>query len=270
MAGGDDKKLARLQRFNSPLDVWKSYTEIEGKISSGKLKAVPEPLAENATTEQVAAWRKEQGLPETAKSYVDGLQLPQGMIPGEADKPLLQAFAEDAFANGWDAQRYNQAIGWYYKFQDKLLGDRQKIDQDYHVESSRSLMAEWGNEFQPNLTRVQQFFDANFPKEYDDIRAARLPDGRLVGDDPAYNKVFLELAKLINPAAAVLPNIPGATMTNVGDRIAEIEQKHMRAPEGSDAWRAYFKGEAGMRMQQEYRELISARETMRERQGAGR
>jgi hypothetical protein len=270
IAGGDEKELKRLERMSSPADVFKAYRELEGKVSSGKLKAVAEPLPDNATPEQVTAWRAEQGLPANADAFVTGLSLPNGIVPGQADQPLLASFAEEATAAGWNQQQYNQAVGWYYSLQDQLIGDRQQADADSLNEATVDLMREWGPEFKANQTRITQFFDAHFPKDADDIRAARLPDGRLVGNDPVYNRVFLEIAKIINPAAAVLPNIPGANMSNVGDRIAETETKFMRAPPNTPEYAAYWLGPGGQRMQQEYRELVTARETMRERQGAGR
>ncbi len=71
----------RLDRFDSPAAVAKSYRELEAKVSSGELKAPVKPPAADAKPEEVAAWRKEQGLPETAQAYVEGLKLPNGTSP---------------------------------------------------------------------------------------------------------------------------------------------------------------------------------------------
>lgn len=270
MAAGDAKKLERLKRFNSPVDVAKSYWEIESKVSSGQLKAPPPPLPDNATPEQVTAWRTEQGLPVDADSFVKDLALPQGVIPGEADKPLLASFAESATKAGWTQQQYNDAVGWYYGLQDQLIADQQAGDSDYLNESTRELMAKWGTGFKHNQTRVTQFLDAHFPKDMQDILlSARTSDGRIIGNIPGFNEAILALETYVNPMGALLPNQPGAGVAQGDARIAEIE-KYMRAPEKSAEWKSYWHGEAGARMQEEYRNLISARETMRERQGAGR
>ena len=92
---------------------------------------------------------------------------------------------------------------------------------------------------------------------------ARLPDGRVLANDPAFSKAILEVAKIVNPAGAVLPNASGAGLSNVESRIAEIEGKYMRATHGSDPWKTYWSGESGARMQQEYRGLLAAREQAR-------
>lgn len=267
MAKGDAKKLARLQRFNSPNDVFNSYTEIEGKVSAGKLKAVAEPLAADATPEQTAAWRKEQGLPDNADAFVAGLALPNGVTPGEADKPLLASFAEEATLAGWSQRQYNEAVGWYYKLQDSLLSDQQRGDEDFHIHSTQELQQEWGTEFRPNLTRITQFMDAHFPKEVQNIiLSARANDGSIIGNHPAFNRVVLELAKFVNPVGAIMPNIPGANMTNVDDRIREIETKYLNAPRNSPEGQAYWVGGIA----DEYRNLLQVREDAKARQGAGR
>jgi hypothetical protein len=65
----------RLARFPGPADLSKSFRSLEQKLSSGEFK---KPLAENATPEEKATWRKENGLPEKAEEYVAKLALPNG------------------------------------------------------------------------------------------------------------------------------------------------------------------------------------------------
>ena len=66
LAGGDEKELKRLSRFASEADVYKAYRELEKKKSSGELK---QALSKDATPEQIAEWRKENGIPETPDKY---------------------------------------------------------------------------------------------------------------------------------------------------------------------------------------------------------
>src|SRR5688572_23894721 len=88
LAGEDKKTLERLGRMASPADLLKSYRALEQKISAGELK---KGLPENATPEQVAEWRREQGLPEKPEGYLENLSLPDGVVLGEADKPMAAA-----------------------------------------------------------------------------------------------------------------------------------------------------------------------------------
>jgi hypothetical protein len=263
MAAGDRAFLKTLDRFDSPAAVAKAYKELTTKLSSGELRAA-KPPGDNATPEELAAWRLDHGLPENAAAYVAGLAFADGTVPGESDQPLLANFAELAAKGSWTGEQYNDAVGWYFAMQDRLAAQRQLAEAEFKAQATSDLIREWGTDYTLNRNVVSQFFDRNFPHQFKiDVFNARLPDGRILANDPAFNKAILELAKLVNPAASMLPNASGAGLSNVKSRIAEIEAKYMRAAHGSDAWKSYWSGDSGARMQQEYRGLVAAREQAR-------
>src|SRR5258708_4539766 len=109
LAGGDKAFRKTLDRFDSPAALAKAYKELTSRLSSGDLKAT-KPPPDNATPEQLAAWRAEQGLPQSATAYVDGLQLGDGTVTGEAEKALLASFADEALKDRWTADQYNRAV----------------------------------------------------------------------------------------------------------------------------------------------------------------
>jgi hypothetical protein len=260
LAGGDKAFRKTLDRFDSPAALAKAYKELTVRLSSGDLKAT-KPPPDNATPEQLAAWRAEQGLPQSATVYVDGLQLGDGKVPGEAAKALLASFADEALKGRWTADQYNRAVGWYFDMQDRLTAQCDQADAAFKHEASADLMREWGHDYATNRNAIAQFFDRSFPEDFRDaLLTARLPDGRVLANHPTFNKAILEVAKSINPSGAMLPNAAGGGLSNVESRIAEIEGKYMRAPHGSDLWKSYWTGDSGARMQQEYRGLLAARE----------
>ena len=263
MAAGDKAFLKMLDRFDSPAALAKAYRELTSKLSSGELKAMKPPSAD-AKPEQIAAWRAEHGLPENAGGYVKGLKLADGTVTGEAEHPLLAAFAEQAMKSNWTGQQFNQAVGWYFAMQDRLLAARQIQDAELKENATRNLMREWGSDYTANRNAVAQFLDRSFPQQFKiDLLNARLPDGRALANEPAFVRAILELAKTVNPAGPLLPNASGAGLSSVESRIAEIEAKYMRAAYGSDSWKTYWSGESGARMQQEYRGLLAGREQVR-------
>jgi Bacteriophage head to tail connecting protein len=232
-------------------------TEYVDKIELKSTKPPPD----TATPEQVAAWRTEHGLPESAAAYVDGLELGDGTVTGEAEKALLASFAEQAMEGHWTAAQYNQAVGWYFDLQDRMAAQRDHTDGTFKHEASAELMREWGHDYAVNRNAIAQFFDRNFPADFKDaLLTARLPDGSVLANHPTFNRAILDVAKTINPSSTMLPNASGGGLSNVESRIAEIEGKYMRATHGSDPWKSYWTGEAGARMQQEYRGLLASRE----------
>ncbi len=261
LAGSDKAFRRTLDRFDSPAALAKAYKELTARLSSGDLRAVRPPPGD-ATPEQVAAWRAEQGLPPDAAAYVDGLQFADGTVPGEAEKALLASFAEEALKGRWSADQYNQAVSWYFAAQDRLAAARDQADAAFRQEASAGLMREWGHDYAANRNAVAQFFDSSFPADFRDaLLTARLPDGRILADHPAFNRAILEVAKALNTAGAVLPNASG--LSGLESRIAEIEGRYMRAPRGSDLWKSYWTGDSGARMQKEYRGLLDEREQTR-------
>jgi hypothetical protein len=263
LAGGDKAFRRTLDRFDSPAALAKAYKELTVRLSSGDLQAT-KPPPDNATPEQLAAWRAEQGLPQSATAYVDGLQLGDGTVTGQAEKALLASFADEALKGRWTADQYNRAVGWYFDMQDRLAAQRDQADAAFKHEASADLRREWGHDYATNRNAVAQFFDRSFPEDFREaLLTARLPDGRVLANHPTFNKAILEVAKSINPTGAMLPNEAGGGLSNAESRIAEIEGKYMRAPHGSDLWKSYWTGDSGARMQQEYRGLLAAREQSR-------
>jgi hypothetical protein len=263
MAGSDKAFRKTLDRFESPAALAKAYKELTARLSSGDLKAT-KPPPDNATPEQIALWRAEQGLPPSAAAYVEGLQLGDGTVTGEAEKALLTSFADEAMKGRWTADQYGQAVRWYFDTQDRLAAERDHADAAFKHEASAELMREWGHDYATNRNVIAQFFDRSFPADFRQaLLAVRLPDGRALANHPTFNKAILEVAKSLNPSGAMLPNVSGAGLSNVESRIAEIEGKYMRAPHGSDLWKSYWTGDSGARMQQEYRGLVAAREQVR-------
>jgi hypothetical protein len=114
LSGGDKKELERLARLASPVELYKSYRALEQRVSSGDVK---KPLPENPTPEQIAEYRKERGIPETPEAYK--IELPHGIVPGEADKPLLEAFTKAVHEKNWDNDKVNEALSWYFSEQDR-------------------------------------------------------------------------------------------------------------------------------------------------------
>jgi hypothetical protein len=105
---------------------------------------------------------------------------------------------------------------------------------------------------------VAQFCDRHFAQDLKiDLLNARLPNGTELANHPGFNKAILEVARIVDPRGSQLPNASGAGLSNVESRIAEIEGKYMRAAHGSDQWKAYWTGDSGARMQQEYRGIVA-------------
>lgn len=248
LAGKDDKMLARLKRFQSPANVLKSWRELEQKISSGEFKKQP---GKDATPEQLAEWRKENGIPDKPDDYKFDLG---GFIPAEADKPILENFKALAHEQSLSPDIANKMVGWYFQQQEQAVAQQVAADKEFHIGSQVELRAEWGPEFRANVNAMNTFLDATAPDGLKDrLFGARLADGKLLGDDPHMLRWLAQLARDMQPGADLVP--VGTTNVNKGvtERIAEIESMMRDDPQ------KYYQG----KYDQELLKYYAARDRMK-------
>lgn len=263
---GDKKFRERLDRFASPLEIGKSWLAAETKISTGEVK---KPFPDQGTDEEKAAWRKDAGLPEKAEQFVEKLELPKGVVLGDADKPIMEDFAKAAFDANLDQRAVNTAAKWYFDFIDRQNASRDAADDEFHQKSDDALRAEWGPDYRRHLNAVSNLL-STLPDEMHlkDSRGnlvpggmlvdARLPNGRKLGDYPAVLKWLANQALELNPVASLIPAGAG-DISSADTEIARIETL-MR-----DKTSEYWRGPKAADTQQRYRELLAARDKLKNR-----
>lgn len=236
----------------------KALRDLQLRVSAGELRAPVKPPAADATPEQVAAWRKDQGLPEKAADYVSNLKLANGVVPGEDDKPLLEAVAEMAHKGNYPQATVNDFVGIYYDLQDRLTAQREEADADFKVASLEEAMRAEGADFKRNSGALESFWREQPSGIADTVLGARTADGRTVGELPAVRSWILGLQREINPAATLLPPNTDGSVQSIQNRMTQIEA--MMYVDGKPN-PAYF----GTGLEKEYRDLIDAQQRQAQR-----
>lgn len=259
LAGGDAKVKERLERFGSPADVWKHARSLEQR--QGEMRAA---LPKDPTPEQLAQWRKDNGIPEEAGQY--DLDLGEGVVIGEQDRPLVDKFLGKMHGANATNESVKAALGAYYEIVAGQNAEREARDAEFHDDATRELAAEWGQDYARNVNMIGNLL-ATAPEEVRArILASRTPEGRRFGDDPAMNRFFSQLAREINPAATVVPNAAGDAPRAIAEEIAAIEAK-MRDP-ASEYWRGPKAPDGkNTAMQARYLELQTASQALRKKAG---
>lgn len=256
-AGEDKADLKTLENMANPKSIWDAYKALRTQVSSGQLKS-QSPFPDKGTPEQQSAWRKEHNIPEKADAYPEP-KLPNGVVLGEADKPLVKSFTDMAHSRNWTAEERDAAVGWYYAEQDRMNAAREQADAGFHDESLGTLHQAMGKEFQRNMTAYSNFADQFLGEDLRaEIEAARLPNGRLLGDDPRFVAKFAKVGMEIFPTSTLLPaggNAPQALETR------QAELKKLMGDQSSDYW----KGPKAEGLQQEYRDIVSTLDRQRAR-----
>lgn len=256
MAGEDDKQLKRLERFNSPNDLHKSYLAINQKLSSGELRA---KLGDEPTEDEVKAYREAEGVPLETSGYFE--DMPDGLVIGEDDKALFDSVAEPLHALNASPEIMHSLTKWYYDLQENAEADQVESDKSYHQNMEDELRVEWGGEYRANVNAVNSFLRTSFSDDESDLLlGARLSDGTLLGDNAGVLKAFAAMSRQLNPAATLVPNSGQEAGVAISDEINIIKAK--MADKTSEYWKGP-KNEAGKtEMEARYRVLLDAKERM--------
>jgi len=253
LAKGDEKARKRLDRFQSPADVLKSWQELERRMSAGEIKA---KLPDNATDEQVAAWRKDNGIPEKPEGYLE--RLPKGLVIGDDDKPILEGYLARVHGKNASPEVVADTLDWYYAQQEEVIAAQAAADKAQEQAGADLLRAEWGGEYRSNINAVKSFLKSAPATDDgqllgDLLMGARLADGTLFGNNPAALRWMARLAYDANPAGFVAP---GAAASQIDAVTAELDtiRKTMREDRA-----AYDKNE---KMQERFRQLLLAQEKL--------
>lgn len=253
-AGTDTKKLGVLSRYTSPSAALDALFAAQQRISAGELKKA---LPKDATPEQIAAYRTENGIPEKPEGYLE--KLPQGLVIGDEDKPLFTKFAEKLHAKNLPPEAAHAAVEFYNELQEEQQAALVETDRATKASTEDKLRAEWGAEYRANLNHLNAFIDKAPEAVSEVLLSARTADGTAILNVPEVVQWFAQQARELDPIGTIVPNNGTATAATVDSEIAEIEKlmKTNRAEYNRDE-----------KKQARLRELYSVREKLKARNAA--
>ncbi|ALQ01485.1 hypothetical protein PHLH3_08690 [Pseudomonas sp. St386] len=251
-AGQDDKLLKRLGRYASPKAALDALISAQDKISRGELK---KPLGANASPEDLAAFRADQGIPETPDKY--DLKLAEGRVIGEADKPLIDKFLTSMHGKNATPDQVSAGVDAYYDVVEEIQAQRYENDENFKQQSEDALRAEFGNDFRRNMNMISGLLSGAPGDVKEMLMDARTEDGTRIINSPDTLRWLAQLAREINPVAAVVPGAGANAGQAINDELASIT-KLMGDPKSE-----YWKGPKAEPMQERFRQLTSAKERMK-------
>ncbi len=249
MAGDDEKELKRLDRFADPSKVYGGFRNIEKRMSSGDIKST---LPTNATDEDKAKWRTENGIPEKAEDYE--LKFPDGTAVEATDKETLKVLTEAAHKIHLTPSQFSEMLSAQYQATEQDEERQKTEDVDFAKQIADELHESWGRDFRLHQSMIQQNVSRNYPDLYDKLMRGRLSDGTPIGSSKEVLAWILDNEREINPASTIVPAGGGTIIGTVSDRIIEI--KALMGNRESDYW----KGPKSEGLQAEYRKLTEAQE----------
>jgi hypothetical protein len=249
LAEGDDKLLKELKRFTSPNMLVKSWKDARTKISSGQYKMAAPP--EGATEDQIAEWRQQNGIPESADKY--STDIGEGMVLGEDDMAIVKGFLEHAHEKNLPQSSVTAMLEWYYNFNDSLKSQVVARDHEFRVNATAELKNQWGAEYDMNLNAIR----ALVPEEVSDLLFnARTEDGEVLGSHPRVLQFLAQTAREMYPEATVIPGGGTGSLDSIETEIAAIRKDIANPASG------YYKDQA---KQDRFARLLEARDKLSRR-----
>lgn len=240
---GADKIISR---FGSPVDVVKSYVELQAKVRSGKVDETAEMPDPAKDADGAKKWREERGIPAEATAYKVAEPLQKQLT--DEDKPVVSAFAERALAKNWTQKQFDEGLEIYFQFADQQLDALADSDKKASEETQTALREEWGSEFRANSKLAKSVMEAIAPE----LINARLPDGRLVGNVPEIVKALAERGRDYFGDASFAGAEASKTTQNRLDELRKI------MADEPDRWHSMKK--EGFALRAEFEKLIEAEE----------
>ncbi len=258
LAGGDEKALKRLGRFASPAGIFKSFRELESKFSRGDFAPKAPELPENATPEQIEAYRKATGVPVDGKYDT---ALGEGFNWADSDQAVLEDFQKAAHEMNMPQGEFKKAIAWYADYQQRQIDAVAERDDSTWAQTEDSLRKEYGQEYRLNENLLKSFLTANWPEEVvNEFASSRGASGTKLLANPDFIRGLITVARELNPVPTLAPSATGDKMNSIGERKAAIEGMMAEGRSGP-----YWSGPNAQSLQNEYLELVQAEQKLKAR-----
>jgi hypothetical protein len=229
LAGEDAKALERLSRFPKPDDVWKSYREMETKLSQRPMAV---DITENSTPEQIADYRKSNDIHDLGADAKDaayaeayGIKAPDGYEMDEAEQAMLGRFAKSMNAAHTPKKFVQKAVAEHFAITAAMKEQVSKVAKVKGTEWHNKLRDELGSrEYEARQGAAKQWLESQFqdtPDEMANILLAQLPGGGYLGDHPFFFNLFAEKAM----GAGFTDRIEANSMESTGKSLAAQQQE---------------------------------------------
>jgi hypothetical protein len=189
----EEDMAKRAQKFASPADLAKSYFELESRL--GKSVVLP---GKNASEEEIAAFRKRLGVPDSADGYT--LPLPEEVVSDEGAMARLNAFREKMHKAGATPASVQAAYETYQEMVSAASEERTAAMEAAREKAEADLRKEWrGQEFDRNVSYAQralQSFDGD--KTFQSWVESAEVDGIKVGNHPQFLKLFAKIGRTMS------------------------------------------------------------------------
>lgn len=224
-----EQLLNQFKRYKSADDAIIAGIMAQEKLRSGDHRK----LAEEATPEEAAAWRKENNIPEAADKY----DIPA--IPGhswkDADAPVLDTFKATAHASDLTQAQVNNLTKWWVDQQQSSEAEYdsrlKKLDREDKEACHDALRTEFGiAEFKPSMAIMRRLLED--PEVFGEDAAEKIISARFFDEESGMWRRLTSLPEIARGLVGIATERYGEGAMAAGDgrpsvtadRLTEIDK----------------------------------------------
>lgn len=218
-AGGDKKLANKIKRFKHPSDTLVSLLALEKKLSSGEYKRV---LPKDATDEEKAAYRKEEGIPEEAKDYT--LATVKDHEWNEVDESVIGALFPAFHQAEISQDKADILVSAYGELAKQMQENQVEADREFRIAGEENLRVEYGADYRANMGVFQKALKDQelIPGDLEAVLStARTKDGQRLLNHPDFAKFVIGLGVEKYGEQSLLS---GDAKSTASSRIKELEK----------------------------------------------
>lgn len=203
LAGGDEKLKNLLNRYTAPDAFAKAFKELRAAHDSRKpAKEDAGDLPEDATPEQLAAWRKAKGVPEKPEDYE--FEVPEGKDLADGEYEILMDFAKHMHEKNMPAATVKEISSWFLQYEETIAQKNAQAAYDARMQTEEKLRAEWGADYRPNVNLMGNVLREHLGSNTEAFLQTPLMDGTRIGDNEVFVRLMADLARKVGGSTAEL------------------------------------------------------------------
>ena len=180
------------EKFTSPVEVVKSYAALQSRLGRSVVKP-----GNDAGAEEIAAYHRQLGVPETPEGYEVALpeSLPEALRDDPTTAALQQDFLKVMHGAGAPPAVVQQALDWYYGQVGESLAQQTKAADERRAEAEAGLRREWGGDHERNVALAQRAVRSFGDDSFTEFLESHEAEGVKLGDHPAFLRAFAAIGR---------------------------------------------------------------------------
>ena len=190
----DEGLKKHAERFTSLDALVQGNSDLRKQVS----KSISKP-GEDATDEQMAAYREALGVPKEVSDY--DFQWGEGKELTENEQKSQEHWAELFHKNNVPKGAADELVKEFRTELAAIMEDRVKQDAKVTEQAREDLKEAWGEDFDKNVIFAAKASEKLFGDDYEDARYMEDKDGNYVLDNPIMNKLMAKLGRQMGEGA---------------------------------------------------------------------